>query len=66
VQKRHSLAWPLVALIEMLHTGGWIFPDVLSLESEGVMKLGIRKRIRIGRNTIYSRSGGVTLAIQES
>ena len=34
----------------------WIFPLVF----------GIRKRIRIARNTIYSRSGGVTLAIQES
>jgi hypothetical protein len=30
------------------------------------MKIGIRKRVRIGRNTVYSRSGGVTLAIQES
>jgi hypothetical protein len=30
----HSLGWPLVALIEMLHTGGRIFSDVLSLERE--------------------------------
>ena len=35
-------------------------------EQKGVMKFGIPKRIRIVRNTIYSRSGGVTLAIQES
>jgi hypothetical protein len=33
---------------------------------QGVMRFGIRKGIRIVRNTIYSRSGGVTLAIQES
>ncbi len=32
----------------------------------GVMKIGIRKLIRIVRITVYSRSGGVTLAIQES
>jgi hypothetical protein len=32
----------------------------------GSNKFGIRKRIRIVKNTIYSRSGGVTLAIQES
>ena len=30
----HSLGWPLVALIEMPHTGGWILSDVLSLERE--------------------------------
>src|SRR5258708_6934266 len=30
----HSLGWLLVTLIEMLHTGGRIFPDVLPLERE--------------------------------
>src|SRR5437016_1893453 len=31
---KHSLGWPLAALIEMLHIGGRILPDVLSLERE--------------------------------
>ena len=28
----HSLGWPLVALIEMLHIGSWVLANVLSPE----------------------------------
>ena len=34
VNSEHSLGWPLLALIEMLHIGSWIFCDVFSLERE--------------------------------
>jgi len=46
----------------------WVCYSLLGKEwaEAGVAKIGIRKRIRIVRNTVYSRSGGVTLAIQES
>jgi hypothetical protein len=34
INSDHSLGWPLLALIEMLHTRSWILADVLSLERE--------------------------------
>jgi hypothetical protein len=46
----------------------WVYYSPLETKwaEEDVMKTEIRKRIRIVRNSVYSRSGGVTLAIQES
>jgi len=34
INSEHSLGWPLLALIEMLHIGSWIFCNVFSLERE--------------------------------
>jgi len=45
----HSLGWPLLALIEMLHTRSWILADILSLERELEETLYVNKHVQCAR-----------------